>query len=90
MAKTLTQVCNMLIEYPSTERAARVAAREWFQSTTRLTAAQFRDMKLSEHSSRHDDAAVEYLVRQDTFRRAFAAEVGKILVDEGRLNANTP
>lgn len=80
----------MLIEYPSTERAARLTARRWFQSTPRLTAAQFRDLKLCEHSSRHDDAAVEYLVRQDTFRHAFAAEVGKILVDEGRLNANTP
>lgn len=86
----MTQVCKMLIEYPSTERAARLAAREWFQSSTRLSAAQFRDMKLSEYSTRQDDSAVEYLVRQDAFRRAFAAEVGKILVDEGRLNANTP
>lgn len=78
----------MLIEYPSTERAARLAAREWFQSTTRLTAAQFRDMRLSEHCRQWDDTAMEYLVRQDAFRRAFASEVGKIQVDEGRLNAN--
>ena len=78
----------MLIEYPSTERAARLAAREWFQSATRLTAAQFRDRKLGEHCKEWDDTAVQHLVRQDTFHRAFAAEVGKILVDEGRLNAN--
>lgn len=75
------------LDFPSAARAARYAARLWFGSETALTAAQFRDEHLRAHCDGRNDSALERRVRTDTFRRVYAAEIGKIVVEEGRLHA---
>lgn len=74
--------------FPSTARAARQAARGWFQADTDLSAMEFRDLKFREHcQEKANDSGVERHARLQTFRRAFAEALGEILVEEGRLHA---
>jgi hypothetical protein len=75
------------LDFPSAARAARHAARQWFISDTLLSAAQFRDEQLRAHCNGREDSPVELRVRIDIFRRVFAAEIGKIVVEEGRFRA---
>jgi len=76
-------------EFPSTARAARHAARLWFQTETELTAAQFRDERFREHCAGRKDSQVEYRIRRAAFHRAFAEAIGHIVVEEGRFHAAT-
>lgn len=73
--------------FPSTARAGRHAARLWFQSDTKLTAAQFRDLSFRDHCGDRVDTPAERKVRLHTFRLAFAEAVGNIVVEEGRFRA---
>jgi len=76
-------------EYLCTVRAARRAARLFFQTGTHLTPAQFRDQLFRDHCLRYKDGPVERRIRLDAFRQEYAATVGQIVVEEGRLRATT-
>jgi len=73
--------------FPSTARVARHAARLWFQIGHGLSAAQFRDQHFRAHCRNKRDSILDRTARRIAFRRAFAQEVGKIVVEEGRLRA---
>lgn len=74
-------------EYPSTARAARQAARNWFQSDTLLSALQFRDQEFEAHCVGRTDTPLERRIRRDAFHQAFAKAIGQIVVEEGRYRA---
>lgn len=74
-------------EYPSTARAARQAARDWFQSDTLLSAQQFRNQEFESHCAGRTDSPVERRIRRHTFDQAFAKAIGQIVVEEGRYRA---
>ncbi|MFY2007033.1 hypothetical protein ACOTCS_24725 [Achromobacter xylosoxidans] len=72
-------------EYPSTARAARQAARAWFEAAPDASPARFRDLKFIEHCKGKFDTSLERRIRQDAFKQAFAEAIGHIVVEEGRL-----
>lgn len=73
--------------FASTARAARHAAREWFRTPTTLSAAQFRDVQFQEHCRGRVDTPFERRIRHTAFNEAYAAAIGQIVVEEGRLHA---
>lgn len=68
-------------DFPETCRAARHAALLWFQSDTGMILSQFRDVRFWEHSERHDYSGVEKHLREAAFRKAFAEQVGQVIVE---------
>jgi len=68
-------------DYPETIRSARHAASIWFQSKTGLTLSQFRNVRCAEHCERHQDSGIERHLRESAFCKAYAEQVGQIIVD---------
>lgn len=68
-------------EHPEAIRAARHAALIWFQSETGMTLSQFRDVRCWEHCERYQGSVVERHLRESAFRKAYAEQVGQIIVD---------
>ncbi|MPS79660.1 MAG: hypothetical protein E2591_16450 [Achromobacter sp.] len=74
-------------EFPSTARAARHAARTWFETAPTLTPAQFRDQQFRDHCKNKPDSALERRIRRAAFKQAFAEAMGHIVVEEARFHA---
>lgn len=74
-------------EFPSTARAARHAARTWFEAAPDLAPRQYRDQQFQIHCKDKPDSALERRVRRAAFEQAFAEAVGRIVVEEARFHA---
>ncbi|AYD66042.1 hypothetical protein DVB37_20530 [Achromobacter sp. B7] len=74
-------------EFPSTARAARHAARTWFESAPNLPPAQYRDQQFRAHCADKTDSPLERRVRRAAFKQAFAEAMGHIVVEEARFHA---
>jgi len=74
-------------EFPSTARAARHAARTWFEAPPEMSPAQYRDQQYIEHCRGKADSPLERRIRRDAFKQAFAEAMGHIVVEEARLHA---
>lgn len=74
-------------EFPSTARAARHAARTWFETAPDLSPAKYRDQQFRDHCKDKPDSALERRIRRDAFKQAFAEAIGHIVVEEARFHA---
>ena len=74
-------------EFSSTVRAARHAARTWFDTAPNLAPAQYRDQQFREHCKDKPGSALERRARQAAFKQAFAEAMGHIVVEEARFHA---
>lgn len=74
-------------EFPSTARAARHAARTWFETAPDMTPAQYRDQQFVAHCKGKPDSALERRIRRDAFKQAYAEAMGHIVVEEARFHA---
>lgn len=66
---------SIAYEFTQTEKAARRAARLWFTGAPTLTLSAWRDARCQEHCSGLPGS----VGRADTFRKAFAQELGAII-----------
>ena len=67
--------------FPDAERAARHAVHIWFSGKLDESLIEFRDVRCREHCARHEDGALRHHMRMTAFERAFAEEVGRIIVE---------
>ncbi|MNL30644.1 hypothetical protein D3C87_1523920 [compost metagenome] len=74
-------------EFPSTARAARHAARTWFETAPDVPPAQYRDQQFRLHCQDKPDSPLERRIRRSAFRQAFAEAMGHIVVEEARFHA---
>lgn len=74
-------------EFPSTARAARHAARTWFEAAPGVPPAEYRDQQFRLHCRGKPDSPIERRIRRDAFKQAYAEAVGHIVVEEARLHA---
>jgi len=71
----------------STEQVARRAARLWFESERGMSAAMFRDWQFHKYCHRKRIFRSDRHEFRHVFRRAYEQEIGRILIEEGRLCA---
>ena len=67
--------------FPDAERAARHAVQIWFSGKVETSLIDFRNERCREHCERHDDGALRHHMRMTAFERAYAEEVGRIIVE---------
>lgn len=67
--------------FPDAERAARHAVHIWFSGKLDESLIEFRDVRCREHCARYEDGALRQHMRMTAFERAFAEEVGRIIVE---------
>lgn len=83
----VTGSCDAAYEFPSTARAARQAARTWFETAPDIAPAQYRDQQFIAHCEGKPDSALERKIRRHAFRQAYAEAIGHIVVEEARFHA---
>lgn len=81
----VTGSCDAAYEYPSTARAARHAARTWFETASDIASAQYRDQQFIAHCEGKPDSTLERKIRRHAFRQAYAEAIGHIVVEEARF-----
>ncbi|SEK05134.1 hypothetical protein [Achromobacter sp. NFACC18-2] len=86
-AHSATFTSAAIFEYPSTARAARHAARTWFEAAPGVAPAQYRDQQFMAHCEGKRDSALERKIRRHAFRQAYAEAIGHIVVEEARFHA---